>query len=434
MGMGILDPKGALFKKALDYLYFLLSNIDPLKRKELEKKIYVIDFSSFQFITPYNILRKRGEESTDFLINSRLDALCDIFQGPSSLTVRMQTMLKHFLMLMREFGLPLSFFDRLCQDQILLTYLASKSKNERTKAYFLNRFSQEARTTTLLALRQRIDYLLSSQGVRLSLSASGAPNFRKMMDEGSIVLINTSGKNIARATSHLLQALILSDLRQAVFQRKNTNKFLWILDESQVLYRFRSTKENLLDLLSMSRSFGTFFLQLTQTISSAVQDPEVLNSIMTNVRWILMLRSTIKDAKLITPAIPIKGNLLKPKRHLFEERRYLNPKEELRLKLEEITGFPDRIGYLWFKGISQKAIKIKTNFLSLPCSGKIKEIELNKGFSRDQIEKEMKKMSSWLDSLSGFKVSSSPLNSHPGSEGMSLVKLLEKEYLKKINK
>src|SRR5205807_1603466 len=151
-------------------------------------------------------------------------------------------------------------FERLCLDPVLLNGLAEKSENAQVRDYFQHRFADESQST-FLALRQRIDSLLVSEGVRLSLSASSAPDFAVMQDKGYIFLINTAGRNITRGISELLQGIVLSDIKQSVLRRTNCDqKVLIFMDEAQSLFKpsAKANKEHMVDLLTMSRSFGSF--------------------------------------------------------------------------------------------------------------------------------------------------------------------------------
>lgn len=84
-------------------------------------------------------------------------------------------------------------------------------------------------------------------------------------------------------------SLILSDLKQSVFRRTKPHiKYLWFLDEAQHLLKSLTNRENLAELLTQSRSFGTYLCLMTQSLSSAVRDADILNTIMTNIRWWLL--------------------------------------------------------------------------------------------------------------------------------------------------
>lgn len=440
----ILDAKGELFEKALSYLYAHLYRLKPVARASFKKRIVIIDFSSSEFITPYNILARREYLADELMVANRIDTISEQFSGLSEMSVRMKMILKYFLLLMAEFDLPLPFFERLCSDPVLLNTLVEKSINLQVKDYFLNRFDDESKIT-LLALRQRIDALLISDGVRLSLSASTAPDFTSLQDGGAILLINTAGRNITRGISELLQGLLLSDIKQSVFRRSNpSQQFLWLLDEAQNLYKSAVNREHMADLLTMSRSFGSFFVLLTQSLTSAVRDADILNSILANVRWIVMLRSTLRDAELIAPGIAVTGALHKPAHNPFEVAKSMTESEELKARLKEITKFPDRLAYCWLKAWVGTAVKVTTPHVPLPfevagCTKEefaafVQSEKLGQGLTRKEIISDIERREQRLKLLFKPRASASPTPDKGSSEkkaGQSLIKTLEEEYAKR---
>lgn len=366
VAFGLLDAKGELFEKTIQYLYAYLYRLKPAEREALKKKIIIIDFSNAELITPYNILARRAYLANEIMIASRIDTISEQFSGLSEMSVRMKMILKYFFLLLAEFDLPLSFFERLCVDPMLLSALVERTRNAQLKDYFLSRFDDESKST-LLALRQRIDSLLISEGVRLSLSAPSAPDFAALQDQGCIILINTAGHNITRGISEILQGLILSDIKQSVFRRTNPNqKFIWFFDEAQNLYKTSANREHMVDLLTMARSFSSLFVLMTQSLTSATRDQDILNSILGNVRWVIMLRSTLRDAGLIAPAIPVTGTILKSRHNPFEPAQHMSESEELKARLNEVTRLPDRTAYCWLKAYLGKAVKIITPLVSPP--------------------------------------------------------------------
>lgn len=360
ISFGVLDAKGELFGMALAYLHACLYRLDTSAREELRKRVVVIDFSDGERIAPYNVLARGSRDTTELLVADRLDTVSRQFSGLSEMSVRMKMIATYVLRLMAEFALPLPFFETLCVDPYLLGALAGRSSDRGVRDYFRHRFDDES-TSTLLALRQRVDSLLVSEGIRLSLSAQSSPDFAALQDQGAIILVNTAGRNIGRATSALLQGMILSDIRQSVFRRETpTRKFVWFFDEAQNLYKTLANREHMSDLLTMSRSFGSYFVLLTQSLTSAVGDADALNTITANARWIVMLRSTLRDASLIAPAIPLTSTVERPKRHPYEPTKYLTEREELRHRLDGITKLHDREAYLWLKGLFPTAVRIRT--------------------------------------------------------------------------
>ncbi|GEM_PF-1888518 len=438
--IGILDAKGELAAKAIEYMQAHAYRLPKENRERLGKKVFVIDFSRSDLVTPHNILACKAMPA-ELLVNNRIETISQIYHGSSALTARMKSILKYFMLLLIEHGLPITMFEKLCLDTDLVKSLAAKSKDERLRQYFANRFPKEPKGT-ILGLRQRIDSLFVSDGVRLSLSAQSTPDFQRLQDEGYFVVINVAGPHISRGTSEFLLRVVLSDIRQSVFRRQSLEKkYLWCLDEAQILYKDSASRENMNDLLTMARSFGSYFMLLTQSVTSAVQDVDILNSILANIRWMLMFRSTLRDAKIISPAIPVTGTALSTKRHLYDQQKFLTKDQELNMRLEEITHFPERTGYLWLRSDLPKAIKMKTRQLAPPeeiagCGRKefaafVREHPIGNLVPRRQIEKELKEMELRLvheHSPTASDIDSGANNTH---DTQDFIRFLENNYAKK---
>lgn len=367
MAFGVLDAKGELFDRALYLLAARLETLEARAREELLKRIVVIDFSSQEAVSPYNILARWPSAGPDFFVTSRLETLRELLPAGEKLSLRGAEVLKNVLALLSEFGLPLTYLNRVLESEPLRLKLLAQSKNPEVRLYFGRHYAQEGKQT-IAALRARMDSLLASEGVRLALAGSTAPDFRRLQNEGKIVLINCAGSSITRGVRLLLQGLLLSDLRQAIFARPNNPPvtYLWLADEAQNFFLTKQQQENMADILTMARSFGSFFCFLCQNLSTAVPDIRILETLHTNIRWSLTLRGTPRDAQFLRAALPVTGRRPRPDPYPFRDRAFYSPEEERALALEGIAHLPDRTGYLWLKVRSAEAIRIRTRRLEIP--------------------------------------------------------------------
>jgi hypothetical protein len=269
-------------------------------------------------------------------------------------------------MLLAEFALPITWVHEVIRDAALRGQLLAESKNRAVIDYFAHHFDVTPKST-LAAIVRRMEALTASESVRLALNAATAPDLRVCQDESRIVLINCFGDNIARSVRRLLQGLTISDIRQAVFARRNKeNPFLWFCDEAQNFFTTARLQENMNDLLTMSRSFGSFFLYLTQNMTTAVGDARMLKVLYTNIRWAFSMRGDPADCEFLAPALPVTGRKLKPKGSPFEEAAFYTERDERGLLLDGVSFLPDRTGYLWLKSRASEAIKLRTADLLMP--------------------------------------------------------------------
>src|SRR5712692_9291053 len=375
MSFGVLDAKGELFERALYLLGARLAELRGEEREALARRIVVIDFSSRAAVSPYNILARWPYTDGDFFVTSRLETLRELLPAGEKLSLRGAAVLKNILMLLAEFNLPLTYLEAVLADDAFRQKLLMRSKNAAVRAYFQRYFLQEGKQT-IGALRARMEALFASEGVRLALSGSTALDFKRLQNEGKIVLVNCAGPTITRGVRLLLQGLILSDIRQSIFARPNNPPvtYLWYADEAQNFFLTKQQQENMSDILTMGRSYGSFFSFLCQNISTAVPDSRVLGILYTNIRWALTLRGTPRDAQFLRSALPVTGRRLRPDPHPFRERTTYSAEEERSLALEGIAHLPDREGYLWLKTRSPEAIKVRTQRIDLPEGEEFRQI------------------------------------------------------------
>jgi hypothetical protein len=408
MSFGVIDAKGELFERALFLLARRLSQLDGRARAELLDRIVVIDFSSQKAVSPYNILSLWPYTERDFFVISRLETLRDLLPAGEKLSLRGGVVLRNALALLSEFGLPVTYVDNVLESEMLRARLIARSKNAEVRSYFGRHFAQEGKQT-IAAVRARIESLFASEGVRLALSGSTAPDFKRLQNEGKIVLVNCAGPSISRGVRLLLQGLVLADVRQSIFARPNNPpvSYLWMADEAQNFFLTKQQQDNMVDILTMARSFGSFFCFLCQNLSTAIPDTRILEQLHTNIRWSLTLRGTPRDAQHLRAALPITGRRLRPDPHPYQERTTYSREEERTLAYEGIAHLPDRTGYLWLKTRCPEAIRIKTRQIDLPEGEEFRRVieslrddaNLGKRVSRSEHERLiMERDREWLES------------------------------------
>ena len=378
LSFGVVDAKGELFDRALFLLGKRLEELRGEARDALLRRIVIVDFSAREVISPYNILARFPHTEEDFFITSRLETLKELLPAGERLSLRGSSVLKPALRLLSEFSLPITYLGELLENDLFRARLISQTRNPDARIYFERRLKQESKQT-LAALRVRIEVLVASQGVRLALTGRTAPDFRRLQNDGKVVLINCAGPAITRGVRMLLQGLLLADLRQSVFCRPTEPpvRYLWILDEAQNFFRSPQQVEDLSDLLTMGRSFGSFFSLICQNLTTAVSDTRALETIFTNIRWAMGFRGTPQDARFLRPALPVTGRRQRPDQHPFREPSVYSPEEERTLLQDGIASLPDFTGYLWLKSRSREAFRIKTELPKIP-RGKVFETAVSR--------------------------------------------------------
>ena len=372
---GAIDPKGELFDRMLYLLAARIQELQGRERQELLERLVIIDFSNRNAISSYNILNCPPDADADFFISSRLETLRELLPASERPSVPATTVLRNAIALLVDAGRPAPDISRLLSDPDFRQQLVARSRNPEVRSYFHRHFA-EVPKQTIGALRSRFDALFASDSVRLALAGSTAPDFRRLQNEGKIVLINCSGPTITRGARLLLQSLVLSDIRQAIFARPNNPPvtYVWICDEAQNFFLSRQQQEDMTDVLTMARSFGSFFWFLCQNLTTSIADARIVEQLHTNIRWSLTLRGTPRDAQFLRPALPVTGRAQRPEPRPFRESTVYSLEEERALLLDGIAHLPDRAAYLWLKARSGEAIKLRTESLGFPQGEEFRQV------------------------------------------------------------
>ncbi len=373
MSFGVVDAKGELFERTLYFVLRAIESLAPEAAERLRERLVIVDLGVNDPVTSLNIAAPWSAADLDYFATSRMETLQELFPSGDGLSLRGGSILKHVIKLLAEQRVPFSHFDHVLSSDDFRAQLLSASTDDELRTYFQVHFPSEGRAT-IAAVRARLNAtLLGSTSLRLALSGTHAPDFRALQDEGAIVLVNCTGPNIPRAAARTLQGLVLADIRQGVFSRRNQRPFLWLLDEAQNFFRSKYLRDNMVDLLTMSRSFGSHCVFLTQNLSTAVQDSEILETLHTNIRWSLTLRGTAKDAAFLQPALPISGRRQKPRTNPYAPADFYSLSEERVLLMQDVAHLPDRVAWCWLKSLTGEAFRIRTRTLDIPTGSRLKE-------------------------------------------------------------
>lgn len=353
IGIGVIDAKGELVER--------LQKAVPLDNAA------VLDFNS-QKPVAFGLLVRRDDESPAELVERRMEVFDDVLGRDNQTSIRMGRMLRNVLIVATENDLPFFLIDHLLSNAALCRSLGMKASDSRVSNYFQHDFDRE-RNSTLPALQSRLDLILRHKVLSASFSAEACLDFGALMEARRPILVNAGGPEMPRALSRIVQSLLASDLRRAVFSRVDRSyPYLWFVDEAQELFKQSADIENLTALLTMSRSYGAYLALMTQSPTAACPSRDFLQQLMTNAKWMLMLRSPIDDARLIEPGLSISGRQVgyRSERGRFS---YLRPEQERQATLQAIADLPNQTGYLWVRGIKRSAIKcrlsrVETNHFS----------------------------------------------------------------------
>lgn len=171
-----------------------------------------------------------------------------------------------------------------------------KTVNDPTLLYYWKHDYPMLRKGSLAPLLIRLDSFLHSRTVRYMLAQKGGIDFAKALSENKIVLIKLAQGLIGEQNAYLLGSLFLSKIYQVAQGRQNISKeqrkpFYLYIDEFQ-----NFVTESISQTLSGARKYG-LGLTLAHQELTQIDDPKVLQSVISNPNIRICFRLSDKDAK-----------------------------------------------------------------------------------------------------------------------------------------
>src|SRR5438105_1888074 len=166
-GFGALDAKGDLFHGTL---FLIAKHLQELQRahphaaRELRRRIVIIDFSSRDPVTPYNILARWPGLEPDFFAANRADVLMDLLSGSDKLSLGASGVLNKLILLLSERGVPITDLAEIVGNESRRSRLVAQCRERSLAAYFTRQFPQVPKST-LAALLRPLDALFIADGV-----------------------------------------------------------------------------------------------------------------------------------------------------------------------------------------------------------------------------------------------------------------------------
>jgi hypothetical protein len=174
------------------------------------------------------------------------------------------------------------------------------------RQYFATEFgrAQGGAHAFSLPMLSRIGPLLFDMDIRLMHSGRDSLDFRRVLDDGLIVMVNLPKGSLTPETSKLVAAFVVARYQQAAISRANT----WIDDASvrrpHYLYldEFGNyTTSNITNILAESRQFNLRLIMAHQTLSQL--SPDLRSGVLATSGVVTSMRVGYEDARVLAPII-----------------------------------------------------------------------------------------------------------------------------------
>lgn len=293
-GVGVIDPHGDLFKHLL--LRFA-------SRPQLWQRLLIIDPLSTRWVVGFNPLQVVGTLSQERLALFLTDIAIKIWHLNPASTPRLVWLLSNTFLALTSLGLTLLDLPRFLVDRDYRGRLVSRIGIETARQFFQYEFpkSEAGVHQWVTPVLNKLGGLLFDPDIRLMFGCNSTLNFRQVLDQQLILLVNLPKGILGEGTSSLLAAFIVAHLQKAALSRADTGHripFFLYLDEFQGY-----TTDNVKDILSEARKYALSLTLAHQYLDQLAGDlcSAVLNTAGTLISFRVGYHDASQLAKEIFP-------------------------------------------------------------------------------------------------------------------------------------
>lgn len=301
-GVCLMDPHGDLYAEILESI-----------PKERQKDVVLIDPSDFGHTVGINFLEITGphrQVEMGFIVNGMLkifDRLYDLRQAGGPI---FEQYMRNALLLIIDNKHPGTLMDvaRVFEDTVYRTYLKRICLNPLVVSFWEKQAEQAGGDHALKNMGPYITSKLNQFTHNPLLrpiigQRHSSINFRQIMDDKQILLVNLSKGMLGEFDSQLLGMILIGKLFLAAMGRADVDKaqrvpFHWYIDEFQ-----NFATDSIGHLLSESRKFGIRLTLANQNLAQlhlGYGSMDLREAVLGNVANLLLFRMGVTDAKQLS--------------------------------------------------------------------------------------------------------------------------------------
>jgi hypothetical protein len=291
-GVGVIDPHGDLYNH-------LVARI--AKHPELWQKVILLNPVDPDWVVGFNPLATIDQISAERLAMHMTDVSAKVWHLDSTKAPRMVWLLTNTFLALVALNLTLLDMPRFLIDRGFREGLINRIPLPSVRQYFESEFPENDKGAHqwIAPVLNKMGGLMFDPDIRLIFAGQSSMDFRKIMDDQMILLVNLSKGIIGEGMSALLAAFIVAHIQKTALARANSNHrppFYFYLDEFQ-----NYTTDNIIDILSESRKYA---LSLTLAHQFLDQLPGKLQSAVLNTSGtIASFRVGYHDARILSKEI-----------------------------------------------------------------------------------------------------------------------------------
>ncbi len=352
--IGVVDCKSGFFHMVLQSAAAIAWEMNPGDRTTFIERLAIINPFS-DALPPLNICRVPSGSTAEVQAYDVTLAFARLFEA--SLSIHMENILRHLVMLLTEAGLSLVEAPAVLEDDVLRGVLVERSADQRLKEFFFRTYAILPETSKH-ALTARLQALLLAENVRLMLGADDLIDLSDVISRGDPLLVFLGkGAGIPEEVVALLGSLLLQLLFQAAYASEGKHRpYLVVLDEFFHLLAAPALADRFATALTTLRSFGVHLALVMHNFSQV--PPALRETMLANCDLMALFRTSGRNAEFFGDFLPdvdpeMVGSALRrsgevPSRS--EMRRHL---------MEKLQRLPNRMCYWYDRRKPYRAVQVR---------------------------------------------------------------------------
>jgi Type IV secretion-system coupling protein DNA-binding domain len=290
-GVAVIDPHGDLAKR-------LMAQIP----ENTKAPVHYLDTPRLDHGLGYNPLRGVRADKVPLAASGLMEAFKKLWHDAWG--VRMEHILRNTLYALLEYGqasLP-DILRMLAEPSYRATVLAHV-KNEQVRYFWLSEFpnyNPRYRQESLAPIQNKVGALLADPHLyRIFVKPERELSFRKVMDQGEVLIVNLSKGELGDDSANLLGAILVTTIGLAAMSRADSKvrrPFDLYVDEFQSF-----TTLSVANMVSELRKYGVGLILAHQHLHQL--EPEVRHAVLGNVGTLVLFRLGVEDAHLMAREI-----------------------------------------------------------------------------------------------------------------------------------
>lgn len=337
-GCGVIDPHGDLIRDVLSYT----SDFD---------RVVVVDLTDPEYSIGFNPMERQEGIDPYTQALELVEVFRKIWNLSDDATPRLLEILRNAVYTLIEAGGTMLDIEPMLSSSDFREQQIRHVTNESVVSFWRNRFDKwesKDRIANVESTLNKVSAFTSDPRIRLMLSSKKSTiNFRQMMDDGNVVLINLS-KGVLRTNSFLLGALFVAKIQMAAMSRQDLRTsrrrpFYLYVDEFQNYATF-----SFAEIMSEARKYGLSLVLAHQSLEQL--DEKLRAIVLGNAKNFVVFRVDRQDAELLVKYLTTYDPFALREGSPLNPGSYYALGEQWELGTNELTDLPERVAVLKTKG------------------------------------------------------------------------------------